>query len=223
MDGLEHKIGCVAVRATTQSVNDFEDKLKKLAEEFLPSESASLQEVTEGITKIFLWEKQAHIGSVNLANMAKVSRWCMGHCLLRIKRELGHGNYGPWLEENRERIGFSQRSAENYTNLAKEYEALEDFLESLRAEPDAEEEIDDEQLESEVDPGKTERDLVGSKPTKVEGVLKSCTTLQKRIRQLVESGEKLSSADLAQIKSVGRELNELMEKVEGRCDEDHAE
>ena len=215
--------GRSAVCAIIQSANEFEDELRKRAEELFPSESASLEEVTDGLSKISFWEKRAHMGSVNLANLAKVSRWCMGHCLLRIKRELGHGNYGPWFEENREQLGFTQRSAENYTNLAKQYEALEDFLESLHAEPDTEDETGEEQPESEVDPSEIKSACPESGPTKVEGVLKGCTALQKSIRYLSESNEELSSADLAQIKSVRRELDELLERVEGGCDDDHIE
>ena len=209
--------------AITKSIDDFENDLKQMVEEFLPSESASVEEVTEDLCKIFYLEKKAHVGSVNLGDMATVSRWCMGHCLLHIKRELGHGNYGPWLEKNQERLGFTQRSAENYTKLAKAHETLEALVESLRAEPDTEDETGEELPESEVDPSEIKSACPDSRPTKVEGVLKGCTALQKSIRYLVESDEELSSADLAQIKSVRRELDELLERVEGGCDDDHTE
>ncbi|MCW7475543.1 DUF3102 domain-containing protein [Leptospira levettii] len=45
----------------------------------------------------------------------------LGEELLRIKEDLGHGNWIPWIEQN---LPFSERSARNYISIFKNRELL---------------------------------------------------------------------------------------------------
>lgn len=221
-------VGVVQIAWTAASVVanspgpvDLEARMENLGREILSLENRSPDELVATIGALSKQEALAMARSINHRRLGELTRWCMGVLLIRVKAELGHGNYGPWLEENRERLGFTQRTAENYSKLAKSYETLESFLESLQPKSDAHEAGDnEEEVESTVSIGDTESAQVANKPTKVELVLKDCTKLQKSFRHWVESGERFSRAELAQVKSVRRELDKLLEEVEGRVDED---
>lgn len=198
-----------------------EARMENLGREILSLEDCSPDELVATFGELRKHEILATERSFNHRKLGGLTRWCMGVLLIRVKAELGHGKYGPWLKENRERLGFTQRTAENYTRLAKRYSTLESFLESLQQKSDGDETKDNEEMvESTTSVGDTESSQVASKPTKVELVLKDCTKLQKSFRHWVESGERFSRAELAQIKSVKRELDRLLEQMEGRIDED---
>ena len=222
MDSLtQTKVAATVIHAIKKDPDDFRGMLKSLAESFLPPQSASIDEMTNGLSKICSWEKQSKMGSVNLCNMAKISRWCMGRCLLRIKGELGHGNYGPWLEENQERLGFTQRTAENYTRLAKSCRTLDDLLERLERESDFNQEDGEENPEAEPNSDHTHSESTPSKmkPRKVDSMLKSFTNLQKRTRLFIQSNDEMLPGEFAQMQEAKSELDLLFAELEGRVSE----
>jgi hypothetical protein len=178
----------------------------------------SLKGPDQIIAPIARYQEQANAfeGQVdNLLTLARLNRWATGRLLLVVKERLKHGQFERWLEDRRDMLGFSKSSAENYMKLARDYTTARRFLEKVAplremyARGEAQKETDplDTKAPKDSHARSTER------PTKMEAMMKTMTGLQKCLRHVSESEEKLDKGQLDQLKLVKIELDRFFEKL----------
>lgn len=74
MDSLtQTMVATAAVNAIKKVADDFQKNLKSQAESFLPPQSASIDEIADGLSQFCSWEKRSQMSWVNLYSMAKSS------------------------------------------------------------------------------------------------------------------------------------------------------
>lgn len=147
--------------------------------------------------------------------LGRLNRWAMGRALLMVKRALVHGQFENWLEGHREMLGFGKSSAENFMKLARNYPTAARFLEEelpLREmyERDAASEGDDSSSNDETE---DQSSRAASLSSKTDTLLKSLTTVQKQLRHVSESDQRLDDDQLRQLKLVKMELDRFFEKI----------
>ena len=147
--------------------------------------------------------------------LGRLNRWATGRVLMMVKRSLKHGQFENWLQEHREVLGFGKSSAENFMKLARNYPTAARFLEEelpLREmyERDAALEGDDSSSNDETE---DQSSRAASLSSKTDTLLKSLTTVQKQLRHVSESDQRLDDDQLRQLKLVKVELDRFFEKI----------
>lgn len=147
--------------------------------------------------------------------LGRLNRWAMGRVLLMVKTALKHGPFEAWLEGHREMLGFGKSSAENYMKLARDYHTTGRFLEvelPLREMYGREVDQNDDDPTTTEDPEVPDR-RAGGPPSKTEALLRTLTTVQKQLRHVSESDQRLDDDQLRQVKLVKVELDRFFEKI----------
>jgi hypothetical protein len=155
----------------------------------------------------------------NLEVMARLNKWAMGRILRVVKAELKHGQFEAWLKQHRDELGFGKSSAENYMALAAQYRSAHHFLKEdaplreLYNRQHADEDDDSCEAATQVEhEQQIERGKLNH-ASKAEALMKSLTTLQKRLRHLTETDEQLEADQIRQLKLVKTEIDRFFNAI----------
>ncbi|WP_411844992.1 DUF3102 domain-containing protein [Roseibacillus persicicus] len=200
--------------------------VNSFAAKILSNESRDTDQLLRQIQKLVSTETACIRVIKCLRERAIATRWGVGRYLCRVKELLEHGGFSPWLEENLDTLGFSLRTAQNYMRLYQEHpspEKLQEYLDELSEQRTSDtipevSQANEERRESGEDISKSGRSAVVH-PTRVEKCLKGFSSLQSRLRQLVESDESPTDEEFAQFQAVKHELDQLFKEVEGGAHE----
>lgn len=141
-------------------------------------------------SSIRLCLKQANLAEGHLTHLdayKKALCWTIGKMLLSVKSQLEKGEMKQWRKDHLEEMELSESSADNYIRLAKKFDDTQTLIADKRP------------LRELYGASQKEADKLPP-PTRPEKVMKDCTTLQRDLRLLKDSGEPLSKEQLIQLK-----------------------
>lgn len=147
--------------------------------------------------------------------LGRLNRWATGRVLLLVKAALKHGQFEEWLGRHREALGFGKSSAENFMKLARGYPTAGRLLEEelpLREMYGREVDQKDDDPTTTEDPEVPNR-RAGGLPSKTDALMKIMTSVQKQLRLVSESDQRLNDDQLRQLKLVKVELDRFFEKI----------
>jgi hypothetical protein len=203
----DHRTAMLIPHAFQEVAEEFQSAVGKFV-------ALPVHELVEPIANFVTRERQCAIQAGRLSATSRLNRWATGRLLIAAKKSLRHGTFEAWLEEHRLKLGFSKSTAENYMKLARKYETAEQFMMEdapLREMYERGKVLEDEEFETSDKPKAGKDKFAG--PSKAECLMSCLTSLQKRMRHLMESGEQLEPNQVRQLTLVKDEIDRFFNQI----------